>query len=758
MRQHRVIRPLKSPRRTSLTIGLALCSYAAMVDSTMAQDAESAPSSRPIEEVMVTATKRETSMQDIPVAISAVTGESLEKSQTYDIESFARLDPAIQVNNRGVGDNQIIIRGISSAGKPTVGIYYDEAVITGLGLDGGSDNQPNIGMHDVQRVEILKGPQGTLFGANSMSGTMRVITNSPNLDEMEGSLKLSAGSVYGGNGLFRGEGVLNVPLIENTLAARAVIWSDNGGGYIDKKPGNGKDLKNVNDVKVNGAKLSFGWQPTDALNIEFSGLHQKSEVDDSQYFEFDEGEYNNVSPTAEPFEAEIDLFSLLAAYDLSAGTVTATASYMERDMFLSRDSTPTAIRFGIPALLAYHQSQDYSIFSSELRFASDFAGPVQLVTGLFYADQESDSQNAALVADPDSMVAPCDFHADCVSSGNAEADINSANNVNTIEQLAAFLETNIELSPYWTATLGVRYYEADIEDRQVTTQGLRFPTSPVQTDDEVVLDESISEDEFSYNVALSYAATENTTLYARAASGFRPGGVNNADNAADYGVTVPERYESDELWNYEIGAKSYLLDKKIYTELTLYHIDWSRQQISVTDPGGTFVYISNTGKSAVSGIEAMVNASFDNGLSGNIGITYTDSKLAEDMPDTAETSGYDGDRLPYSARWSIAGQLEYELPVDVGKVSGDGYVNANFNYRSDSYTGFNDEDPNYQKLDGYSLFGLRAGVRQANWDVNLFVDNVTNQAPEIGLRVTGDGYRVYTTRPRTIGLSYAYRY
>ncbi|WP_339067762.1 TonB-dependent receptor [Teredinibacter turnerae] len=738
----------------SKSFGVAILAQAIAMHSAQAEtsDEQMDRSHRTqIEELVVTATKRATSQQDTPLAISAVKGDQLAQTQTFDVESLSRMDPSVQINNRGIGDNQIIVRGISSAGKPTVGLYYDEAVITGLGLDGGSDNQPNLGMHDVQRVEILKGPQGTLFGASSMSGTLRIVTNDANLSDVEGSVSFSAAGVSDGNPFYRGEAVVNLPIVTDKLAVRGVVWGDFGGGYIDKVSESGDVDENVNDQTVSGGKLLVGAQPTENLVVKASVIHQESEAEDSQYYEYSEGAYNNISPTLENFEDEIDLFSVVADYSTDFGTFTATGSYLDRDMYLSRDSTPTAVFFGIPAWLAYHQDQQFSMFSSEFRFSSDFAGPVQLVSGVFFGGQEMDARNAALVADQESGEAACDFHADCVESGFAMDDINSGLSSSTVDQFAAFAETTIDITDRLSSVIGVRYYEADIDEKRVSTQGLRFPSSPVQTDDVIQLEEQITEDEVSYNLALSYVLSESTTLYARAASGFRPGGVNNADTAAQYGITVPGQYDSDELWNYEVGAKSYL-GQHLYGELTFYHIDWSRQQISATDPEGTFVYIANAGESTVDGVEAMLNADFSNGWTGNIGITYTDSKLAEDLPDSAETTGYSGDRLPYTARVAFSGQVQYEF--ELPKFGSNGFISTNFNYRGNSYTAFNEDDSNYQELHSYHLVSARAGIRRDTWELGMFIDNLTDEIPEIGLRVTGDGYRVYTTRPRTIGVNY----
>lgn len=736
--------------RVSNTRLATMAALAVAASATVANAQESV-----VEEIVVTATKRETTMKDTPAAISAVSGDAIRESQSFSLESFSRLDPSVQVNNRGVGDNQIIVRGISSSGKPTVGLYYDEAVITGLGLDGGSDNQPNIQLHDMQRIEILKGPQGTLFGAGSMSGTVRFISNKPDLSKQEFAVSGSAASVKDGNPFYQGEAVANLPIIEDKLGLRTVVWGDSGGGYIDQDR-NGSSFDDVNDQTVWGGRMILASKVTDRLTVTLTGLYQESEADGSQYFEFGQRDYQNISPTQEPFEDEIKLFSVVADYDVGFGTFTGTASYMDRQLFYSRDSTPTADRFGLGVDLAYHQEQEISNLSSEFRFASAFDGPAQVVAGVFYAEQESDARSAALVADSATGLAPCNFHSDCVAGGFARADINSATGEVTIDQFAAFSELEYALTEKFTATVGLRYYTADIGQRTISTQALRHPVfSPVQTADILSLDRDTGENEMSYNFALSYALTDDTTLYSRVASGFRPGGANDADAAAQQGVIAPEQYESDTLWSYEVGAKSYFFDRAVYTEVSLYRIDWSDQQISVTDPGGTFVYIANAGKSFVNGVEFQVNAQPTDSLALSLGATYTDSRLSEDLPSTSQTSGFDGDRIPYSPKWSYVGQVSYEVPLSAQLT---GYASTNFNYRGVSYTNFNSLADDYQELDDYFLVGLRAGVRYEGWDAGIFVDNVTDEVPQIGLRVSGDGYRVYTTRPLTAGIRVSTRF
>ncbi len=746
--------------RVAVRIGQAVA-LAATAVVTVANAQESV-----VEEIVVTATKRETTMKDTPAAIAAVSGDAIRESQAFSLESFTRLDPSIQVNNRGVGDNQIIVRGISSSGKPTVGLYFDEAVITGLGLDGGSDNQPNIQLHDMQRVEVLKGPQGTLFGAGSMSGTVRFITNKPDLSNSEFGFSGSAASVKDGNELYQGEFMANVPLIQDKLGARAVVWGDSGGGYIDQRSAAGYK-ENVNDQSIWGGRLILASQITDALKITATGLYQETEADGSQYFEFGQPDYRNISPTLEPFEDETRLFSLVADYTTDFGTFTATSSYMDRDLFFSRDSTPTARFFGLPFDLAYHQGQEISNWSSEVRFASSFDGPFQIVAGAFYAELESEIHNAALFVFDDSGVAPCRFHEDCVANGFAGNDINSAINQTNIDQLALFTEVEYKFADKWTGTVGVRYYDADIFEGKIETQALARPPQAVP---QVLLAENVSENELSYNFALAYAATDNTTFYARIASGFRPGGVNDWRSAAARDVYVPAKYDSDTLWNYELGVKSYMFDRAVYTELSVYRIDWSDQQVSLQDPNAIFAFIGNAGKSYVNGLELQINAQPTDSLTLTLGATYTDSRLSEDMPKppipapsdrnpnpTQPPYGFEGDRIPYSPKWAFAGSAQYEIPFSSDLT---GYASTNFNYRSVSYTAFNSSfgPTNYQELDDYLLVGVRFGVRYGAWDTSIFIDNVTDEVPDLGLRVTGDGYRVYTARPMTAGLRVSTRF
>lgn len=700
-----------------------------------------------VDDIVVTATRRASATKDAPLAVTALSGAAISENQAFSMEAVTRLNPSVQTNNRGIGDNQIIIRGVSSSGKPTVGLYFDETIMTGIGLDGGSDNQPNIQLHDIARVEILKGPQGTLFGASSMSGTMRIVTNRPNLTTLSGGFTASTAAVSGGDPFHQGDAYLNLPIIEDRLAVRAVAWADSGGGYIDRV--GPLEAENINDQQVTGGRIMATARPHERVTLTGTLLRQDQESRGSQYFEDDLGAYETSAPTQENFQDTTDIYSLVADVDLDHGTLTASASLLKRDMTLLRDSTPTARRFGIPGILAYSQGQELSNLTGEVRYASNLEGPLQYVVGAFYSKQESDTFSAALMADPITGLPPCFEVAECRANGFAMADINSAHSNSTVDQFAFFGETVYELTDQLNLTAGIRYYKADIGEYKVVSQALRFPTSPVQTVDRVALDKTSTEDNVSYNLALAYAMSSETTAYARIASGFRPGGVNDAEGAAQYGVTVPAAYNSDDLWNYEIGVKSYFADRRYYVELAAYHIDWSNQQVSVTDPGGTFAFIANAGKSAVDGVEAQITARPIDGLFINLGATYTNARLTADMPSTAETAGEKGDRIPYSPKFSYAGQITYEAPLGSEATW---RVGANFNYRGSSYTSFNDQDPNMAQLDDYFLLNASTGVSYRGWDTSLFVENVTDAVPEIGLRVTGDGYRVYTTRPRTFGV------
>lgn len=700
-------------------------------------------------DIIVTASKRSESVQNIPASVAVVSGETLTEFNLKTLSDLKRLDSGLQLTSNGVGDNNIIMRGIKSTGAATVALYFDEAVITGYNRENAVNGRaPDLGSYDIQRVELLKGPQGTLFGAGAMAGAIRIIPNKPNLRDVSGNLTGIYSDGTGTNALYELNGFLNVPLVNDKLGLRVVGWYSRGGGYIDNSS---SGMQNVNDAEVRGVRGSLLFKPVDQLTITLTGLYQKIDVDGTQRYKIDAGGYNNSSPVLEPHFENAKLFSAVVDYDLGVGNIVATSSYYRRELHEYTDTTPTAKNVGLSGYYDVSRFQNRSIWSNELRFSSKFSGPIQLVTGAFY-EQDKNFYEIDIMQTPFNGIPVCATVASCQANGLGDIAINGRDVTNPVNQWAVFGQVDWTIAPGLTATIGARYYKANIDNLERTLQRLRRPGTAIQTVPVVAVDNSDSQAKPSYNFALAYKPSPKLTIYARAASGFRIGGLNNSSVAAQFGVTIPTGYKPDSLWNYEIGIKGNAGPALSY-ELTGFHIDWSNLQVPAYSSSGAFTYIVNAGSSVVNGIEAQLRLRPVAGLSLTGGLSYTDSHLTADQPAASANSanrGLKGDNTPYIPRWSLVGQARYE-----GSIGGrwTGYVSTSMNYRSSVTTNFNKSMNFYYVAPSYLLADAVIGVKTVDGlDISLLINNLTNRKAQISIEVSADGFRAFTPRPRTFGL------
>ena len=745
MSMHRKEKTFRGGRSTRF--GLAGVSAIAMA-STLVAPAFAQTTDDP-EVVVVTATKRETSAQDIPLAVAAISGDSMAEYQVDDMAALAQIEPSFQVQALGAGETQIIVRGIQSAGASMVGVYVDEAVVTGSDFAGNSTRQSAVQMFDINRVELLKGPQGTLFGSGSMAGTLRVIPNLPDLFKVSGDISAGASFGDGVNPLYEANGTLNLPVVDGQFGIRVTGWVKDGGGFIDRlEP---FEVENSNDQHTLGVRAIGLWQPTEKLSLRFMAVRQDLDVDDVQTFMASQDDYAHTEATFGMWDETNSIYSGVLDYELSVGTVTVSSSYNDKSVYMIVDTTPTAAAFGLPGAYPLHETQDRSVWSSEARFASDLSGPVQFVVGAFYEQDRDWGENMIGVTSFAEAASDCISYADCVARGIPETVISSRGLGRDVDHTAVFGQVDYEFLPKWTLTAGVRYYEADLHYTELQNQGIRFPTSPVQAAPIWTLDAETTQDSTSYNFSLNWEPTDEITIYGRAASGFRIGGINAASFASDFGNDIPADYGSDELWSYELGAKTSWFNRKLYVEGAVYYIDWKDQQVNGYTEDGAFEFITNAGASEVKGAELQITAHPIDGLSMSIGATYTDSQLTEDQPSSGSADeaapGVSGDRVPLVPKWTYAGRVRYDFPV----ATYEGYVQTSFNYRGSSYTTFNSANPNYREIEEYFMMDAAAGMIVDEWDMRLFVSNLTDEVPQLGVYVGTDGYRIATAPPRMFG-------
>ena len=720
-----------------------------------AQDVLSEVVAEDDQEIVITGTRRgDASVTDTALAITAFTGETLERYNVDSLSDLRLLDPSIGIQSFGAAQTKIVFRGIDSDVGATSALYLNESAV--LGGTGGNilgDGKPGIRLHDVDHVEVLKGPQGTLFGTSSMSGTLRVLTRAPKMNEWEGSGEIALAHVEDGNPFGEANATVNVPLVRDTLALRVTGWTEIGGGYIDQVA-QGNRFSNNNDQFVRGTRGELMWQVTPDFSLRGIALHQAVDVDGSQQFQRGNARYLNTSPTIEEYSDRYSLFSLIGDYDLGFGALVASVNYSKQNVLNSKDSTPTNQLFGVNAPLSFVARIDFDDLNAELRFSSNFDGPVQLVTGVFYENTDSVYQTNAIQAPNIKPV--CHSFEECraLPDGGRSIYEFGTNTDRKIEQYAAYAQLDYSPVDALTLTAGFRYFRADIRD-VVTNLQTVFPDFVFGqvTVPSVTGDNSGRNEEPSYNFAALWKVTEDVSLYARAASGFRIGGVNTATSLAQQaGVTFPGTYDPDSLWSYEAGVKGYLVDQAIFFDVSAYRIDWTDQQL-LAEAAGAFAYTINAGKTVAQGIEFNTTLRPVYGLSVSGSVNYVDSKLDKDLPAdvvNAGTVGFKGDRVPLSPRWSGSATIDYEVAAGDTRTA---FVQGAVTYRGASYTTFNRANAFDSRLPDYTLFSAQLGVRtEDGFEASLFGENLSNAVPTLGLVTSLDGVRVFTTRPRTIGL------
>lgn len=738
-------------------------------------------------EIIVTATRRASSVQDTPVAVAVTSGESIAQYNISDVQSLTRLEPSIVVNNQGVSANQFIIRGIVSDIGSTTGFYLDEAPVLGAAAsESQGDGTPGIRLHDVERVEVLKGPQGTLFGSGSMAGTLRIITNKPKFDRFEGGFSTTLGKIEGGNGIYQADGFVNLPLT-SAVAARAVVWGEWGGGYIDHRistlDGSSSFIdEDANDRELWGGRFSVLMEPAADFSLLLQATAQVVEVDDVQYWTQGSGPYISDSPTRSLFRDEYQLYSATANYDTDFGTFTLIGSYGRQDTVFGSDSTQTGLAlaesFNLePFKTVLESVLTFEDWTAEARFASSFDGPLQIVVGGYYQHDEAQDRLSAIRANDVTGITACRTLVQCEQAGLRVAGFASpgvpASDFiyetvfkRAVSQWAGYAQADLEITDTVMATAGIRYYRATIKDFGLQVQDIAGPPDfavpvPVPswaanggiTDPYIIQDDRSTETSPSYNFSLMWEADPDLSFFARVASGFRVGGNNNAGQLANQaGITIPDSYGSDDLWSYELGAKAYLLGRDLFIDAAVYQMDWSNQQVTASDPTGAFVYTLNAGKTRIRGAEASINYQSDYGLDLGAGVTYTDAVLAADLSAeviSAGTIGFKGDRLPRVPEWVLAGRAGYETEIFDNAT---GYIQTDINYRSSSTNSFNDQNAFNTKLPAFALIGAQVGVRTGPLDISLYVENLTDKAAIYGVDPILDGIRIYSPNPRTFGL------
>lgn len=804
-------------RILAATIAAALGTGSVAVAQTPA-GGESEEAASLLEEVVVTGRKRgEESIQDIPVSITAITEDTLERMGVSDFEDFAYQVPGLTFTDGGPGERRYIIRGIQSAGQQQVSVYYDEVPIPGVQSstsDSGSQTT-DLKIYDIARVEVLRGPQGTTFGANSQSGTVRFITNKPNLTELEASVRGDVSATQHGNGEnWAGFAMFNMPIVAEQLGLRLVAYDGRDEGYVDNVR---LGVEDINWVETRGVRGILRWAPAEDLTIDAMIWHQ--ERDNGGDFRFhpfdtifdddltqaekvalsaDEGGRDNVSElaffdtggfnvgdytrTGKPDDQTI--YSLTADWSLPWANLTATASHYDRDFKFKFDSTWIDFFLGIrpatetdpgvrpdlfPALTDQRQSIEQD--AVEIRLNSTGSGPLQWLLGGFWRDRESEFQSFVRVVDevtglpfdpgvppgaiqPPTPGAGIEGCLPCVFARIATKDI---------EEIAFFGEASYAINDWFEATVGLRWFEVDQADFGLTV----FPFALFPPNPALPLQADFSEDKLIKKFQLAAHFSDNVTVYALAAQGFRLGGTNNQGV-----VAIPPFFESDDLWNFELGLKSSLFNNRMILNTSIFHIIWDNLQVSGEDPTGAFGFIGNAGEAEVTGVEVELFASPTENWDFTFGGSWLPTReLSEDqVSDEIVAPGLDGDKIPRIPELTLNGTVQYNFPLPVQSGTWYGWLRAEASHKSGSSTEFRPFEalpdgsvisPNERTQRDFQIVNLRIGVlsEELRGDISLYVENVFNTQGDVFIAgANGQPTSKLTNRPRTVGLQFNKRF
>ncbi|MBS0366997.1 MAG: TonB-dependent receptor [Proteobacteria bacterium] len=728
--------------------------------------AATAASAGGLEEITVTANKLSSlSAIDYPGTIQAIGGDALQRAGATQFLDVATHIPGLQFQDLGPGDKRYIIRGINSNGDATTGVYYDEAVISGSNANDGGGRQVDVGMYDLERIEVLRGPQGTLYGASSMSGTIRFITRKPQLTDVGGYVTGELSDTSHGSSNYNINGALNLPIVSGTLAARLVGWTEHDSGYIDQ-PRIGRS--SINAQRTGGGRAELRYAPSDALDVVASVTLQDTHADGSSrytpagimsypspvqpaipgYPSVPGGDLINTDLTHNPWDDHVLVYGVTANYKLTSGTLTATANEFDRTVDFNFDSTPILVHFGIPVPAITQQPQRRRLGTAEIRYATAFTGPVNLVVGAFGQHENSDFNVHVVrtnsLGDPMAAFSSSNdddalLHPDTGTTYFGRSDDR------TTKSYAGFGELTWNVTEKWSVVGGTRYYHEVLDGVQLTTHPFGgFGPSPVGPQS--------NHDTFSkttFKLSTSYKFDPAALLYATFSQGFRGGGLNAAN--LPFASGIPKGFGPDSLNSYELGLKGRVARSLEY-DVAAYLIDWKSIQVSETDPTGAFPFTGNAGNARVKGLEASVDWYAVDGLKLSLAGSYQNAELSSDQPAIPGNpfTGVTGDRIPNVPKFQGSVGAEYSVPLS-NTITG--MLAADLSYRGDTSTQLRSDNPGNVDLGSYALLNLRAAVDSGPWSTTLFVRNATDKRARLdAISSTQDPLALITLQPRTYGL------
>jgi iron complex outermembrane receptor protein len=694
-----------------------------------------------LEEIVVTAEKREERLSDVPMSLTALTGEQLERSQSYRFQDYVGSVPGLAYVSDvfGPAGSQLVIRGITTGAIPvhsSVATYIDETPYNVQSDCCSYLAAPNLDTFDMQRIEVLKGPQGTLYGASAMAGLFKFVTNAPDPSAFASKVEIGGSSVSNGGTGFDAHAMVNLPLSPNT-ALRLVGYDNYYPGFIDD-PSRG--LTDINGSHFTGGRASLLYEPTADLSIRFNALHQDRTFGDSSTLDVYP---NTLTPvfgyltqersTSQPGHTQNELYNITIHWDAGIAKLVSTTSYLtfKQDFIVDYSEILGAAissDIGAPYGAAFPDRRSVNVLTQEVRLSAPSDNSLQWQLGGFFT-RERTSERESL--DPVDLTTHQVLY-------NFPTNIGTFPTDETYQESAAFASVDYYLMPTVDIDAGARY-STDRETFYADSTGL-FGDGPIG----YPLSASVA----TYSGDARWHITPETMLYARVATGFVPGGATGV--APDRGA--PLTYSPSTTVNYETGIKSRLLDNHFTIELSAFDVEWRDIQVYGVSATTGLSFNENAGTARSDGVEWQFAYIPISGLTLEFNGAYTDARLTQATP--SNVGGKAGDRLPAVPLWETSASAKYERSL-FGNLSGFGGVDWRF-----SGSHYGDFEPTGPRplAPSFNIVDLRAGVETKMWSAAFYVKNVGNEIPIYYLRnntLEQGGLGVQSASigtPRTIGV------
>lgn len=731
-----------------------------------------------LDTVVVTANKRVENIRTVGSSISVIGGEQLESIHATQLTDYAGYVPGLQVTSNGTpGQTSVTMRGIATLSSgSTVGYYLDE---TPLGSSGIYQNATLYALdllpYDIQRVEVLRGPQGTLYGAGSMGGLLKYVSREPDLTEAEYRIGGGLSSVEGSDGI--GNNIrfgANIPLSEDKLGLRISYTRNDLPGYIDNVVDGEED---INTGSQTSARASMLWRG-DGVDITLTALHQGIDSDNNAIVALDpdskKPEYADLSNEIyvdEPFSKDIDLFSATIDWDLGWANLMSATGYSDT---LTKQRTDATLLYGEFTNLALGLPDpgssylDYRLalekFTQEFRLTSKSGGPFEWMVGVFYTKEDAENSQFLALQELDGSPLPPPY--DSMFGTLANISIPS-----DYTETAFFANGSYRFNEWFKLDAGIRYASNDQDFTQSVTEGILLPLGDTSN--------SSSEDVFTWSLSPQFQLSEDVMLYAKAATGYQPGGPNVLVTG------LPPAVDSSTLTSYEIGLKSQFADNRVTFDVVAFRIDWEDIQVvsQVNGVGG----IVNGGKAKSQGLELSTVFQATERLQLGFNGAYTDAEISEDFPTIYIPSppymvelntGLEGDLMPYVPELSWAATADYSFPIG---ADWNGHVGGGFRWIDDRVSGTTNRqvvtlptDPPTVlattltppiDLDSYYSLDVYADASNENWTIRAYVKNLTDERAytsmiDITNALTGvtSILKAAPIQPRTFGIEVDYRF